>query len=296
MATKLILPILNKNATTFKGPTWYLAESIAVEAISPEDHGVILSNAGAEISSLIGKKSKCIRIQNVDPAKAENVAQTEAAKTSFVLNYFRHECPVALAFALQITKERKARLDRVMDLYVATDMHAHRTNNYRVEGGISRGTISEFYKVVSKAHANHEGLLLTLRRFNCALCRKEPEDKIVDVTISLESLISGTTEMRHKFATYNAWAAEPDQTKREKAFDLLQKLYDARSAIVHGAAMKKKEHRKKIGSVLSAWDDIVSVASRAIAYHVLFLYSARLGAWHEHQQQLALGLAQRIEL
>jgi hypothetical protein len=294
MATKLLLPILNRNATLFKGPTWYLSENVSVETISPEDFGLILSSATEEYQALVLAKSKCIRIGQVDPVFSPDIARTEGSKIAFLLNYFKRSQPVALSFAVQITKKRKNRFDRIINLPVPSDAHLQRHHNYRVRDNIARETISEFYKVVTKVHDKNPSILLTLDRFNAALFRVQPYDKIIDITISLESLIEGTTELRNRFSLYNAWAAEPDAQKRKDCYDLLISLYDARSAIVHGSGMSPKRHKKTIDPILEKWDEIIKIAEKSLGYHLLYVYKNNLEKWYEHQKNLALGIEQRI--
>ena len=137
-------------------------------------------------------------------------------------------------------------------------------------------------------------MLLTLSRFNSALFRKESFDKIIDITISLETLISGTTELRNKFSLFNAWSAGVENESREEYYELLLKLYDARSAIVHGASMTDKEYKKKIDPIINKWDKIIDIAKKSIAYYLLYKYQNEPNSWYDHQRKLALGLEKRI--
>lgn len=294
MSTKLLLPILNRKATLFSGPTWYLSKNVSVETISSEDFGIILSSSQPEYKDLIPAKPKCVRIDKVDPALSPDIARAEGSKIAFLLNYFKKSQPVAFSFAVQITKKRKNRLDRFIDLPVIYDVHLHRKLNYRLRGNVQRDTISEFYRVVTQVHDKHPSVLMALDRFNAALFRVQPYDKIIDITISLESLINGTTELRNRFSQYNAWVAESDVKKRKDCFELLKSLYDARSTIVHGSGMSQKQHNKIIDPILAKWDDIIKIAGNALGYHLLYVYNNDIGKWYEHQEKLALGIEQRM--
>jgi hypothetical protein len=99
MPTRLIIPILNKSVTTFKGPTWYLADKVSLEALSSEDYGLAFAKAPSEYSTLLTPKTKCIRVEDIDQATASLRANEEYTKAAFVLNYFRRSFPVAMAFA-----------------------------------------------------------------------------------------------------------------------------------------------------------------------------------------------------
>lgn len=207
MSTKLIFPILNKNITTFKGPTWYLSENISIETISNEDNGLIFSAAQTQYQTLLTPKSKCIRIENIDPQHSRAICFNEGSKVSFLLNYFQNTQPIALSFAIQISKKRKAIIDDIIDLPVNSDVYFHTKKPYKIQENIRREIITQFYKVIDQVHRQHPGILLTLDRFNSALYRVLPHDKIIDITIALESLIRGSNELRNRFALYNAWFA-----------------------------------------------------------------------------------------
>lgn len=288
MSTKLLLPLLNRKVTTFKGPTWYLSEKVSIEAISNEDHGIVFRYAPDEYKSLLSLNSKCIRIEDVDESQCVNIATIEGAKISFLLNYFKKLHPIALSFAIQITKKPRSHVLKVIDLPVILDTKFHKTHNYHIRENVPRGNISDFYKVISKVHEKHPGIILTLDRFNAALFRTGEYDKIIDITISLESLINGTTELQHKFSLYNAWAAEQEDDNRKVCLELLKSLYNARSAIVHGSAMSQKEYNKKIRPIVDQWDNVIKTAERALGYHLLYLYSYDIEKWYKHQESLSL--------
>lgn len=293
MTTKLLLPLLNRNVTMFKGPTWYLSANVSIEAISTEDHGIVFRYGPPEYQSLLSPKSKCIRIEGVDESQCANIARTEGTKISFLLNYFKSSQPVALSFAIQITKRPRSYVVNIINLPVISDTRFQRTHNYRIRDNVHRGNISDFYQVISKVNEKHPGILLTLDRFNAALFRTGDYDKIVDITISLESLIKGSTELQHKFSLYNAWAAEADSDNRHNCLKLLKSLYNARSAIVHGTAMSQKEYDKKIRLILDKWDDVIKIAEKAIGYHLLYLYANDIEKWYKHQESLSLGIEER---
>ena len=70
----------------------------------------------------------------------------------------------------------------------------------------------------------------------CRAFRNGPTpDGIIDLAIALECLIQTNTEIKFQFALYNALINQSDLTARSDLFQLLQSLYDVRSANVHGA-------------------------------------------------------------
>lgn len=286
------MPILNASVSAFRGPICSFANSVIMEAISSDEYGAVWKRLGSERASLINPKSKCIKV--LQPRESEPLIETarnEATKTAFVLNYFRERDPIALSFAFHLTKQKRTRLSGLLDLSFVGDTYVQNRTRFQLASDATRDKIREFYQVLTCAQQKSQGLILTLGRFNSALVRQDGHDKIVDISISLESLIEGTAEqLSHKFATYNAWAAEPDSSKRRQVFDTLRTLYSARSAIVHGDVSRAK----KIAAVIDKWGDVSQIAARALAYHILFLYEHSPSEWYRHQQDLVLGLDARI--
>jgi len=294
MGTKIIIPLLNQSVRTFRGPTWFLSEDISIEPIFPEDYGLILQHAPEEYQSLLLGRSKCIRIENIDSANSDEKCRNEASKIAFILNYFKKTKPIAVSFAVQITKVRKSKYDRVIDLPVVPDILLQRKNNYQIQEGVQRADISKFFVVVSEVFSKHSNIILTLDRFNSALSRLELTDRIIDITIALESLIPGATEVRNKFSLYNAVTSENDKNKVKGTFDLLKKLYDARSSIVHGTALSPRKYEKQIKPISDSWDEIIRIAKNAIGYHLLYIYKEKFNSWHKHQENIVLGIEKRI--
>jgi hypothetical protein len=93
---------------------------------------------------------------------------------------------------------------------------------------------------------------------------------------------------------YNAWACESEPVKRIATMKSLLALYDARSAIVHGATMTDRAYGKRIQPVIDNWEDLVQTAASAIGYHLLYLYENDLDSWPTHQTELCLGATERI--
>lgn len=77
------------------------------------------------------------------------------------------------------------------------------------------------------------GLEVALRRFNQMYSRDKDEDRIIDLTIALEScLLTGMDELRYRLALRGA-ALLSKQKDPKVTQSLLRDIYDARSKIVH---------------------------------------------------------------
>lgn len=118
-------------------------------------------------------------------------------------------------------------------------------------------------------------------------------DKIVDITISMESLIEGRDELRYKFSLYNSVVSESEAGERLKAFGLLQNLYDARSAIVHGD-VESNDNKKAIDKTKENWAEIVRLAKATINYYLIFLGVRKKSEWNSHLKNLVFGLDKRL--
>jgi len=145
---------------------------------------------------------------------------------------------------------------------------------------------------VETAGKKYDPIHITLSRFNSSLIRSDPLDRIIDLTISMESLIRSSYELKFKFALFNSLLSEPQTEKRFERFELLQTLYDARSSVVHGDITKAAQ--KKIDEVIKKFSEIVLLAQAAINYYLLYLFQNPPGEWSAHLEKLALGVSPRL--
>jgi hypothetical protein len=153
--------------------------------------------------------------------------------------------------------------------------------------------IVNLYKVVSTVVAKNPAILVTLDRFNTSLIRSNPYDQIIDITISLESIVESSTEIKFRFALYNSLIAEPDPAKRRAVYEMLATLYDARSAIVHGD-IRSKSNAKKIEATRQSMKEIHRTAIAVVSYHLMYQYKDRKASWKDHMERLALGVEPRV--
>jgi hypothetical protein len=90
---------------------------------------------------------------------------------------------------------------------------------------------------VARAAGRLRGLEVALRRFGLSYERERPEDRLIDLTIALESslLADLDPELRYRIAVRGAALLSPARASGE-TFRLLRAMYDVRSAIVHGGS------------------------------------------------------------
>lgn len=87
--------------------------------------------------------------------------------------------------------------------------------------------------------SNNKRMDVAIRRFNNSYFRRHDEDSILDLLIALECLLSdgSTSEMTHKLSLRVAALsslASPNNLTPGSVFREVKKIYDFRSAIVHG--------------------------------------------------------------
>ncbi len=107
----------------------------------------------------------------------------------------------------------------------------------------------DFWKVYQGTNIPEKHFLsVGIRRFSQANERESIEDKIIDFLISAEAIFlsSGGSfqgELKYRLSHRAAMFIEDEIEKQRKIFQFMQKAYDVRSAIVHGATPKlpKKE-------------------------------------------------------
>jgi hypothetical protein len=280
---KIVLPIMNKSTSLLRGPTHYLDDDVWIDKLSDEEYGAI-SRAPVEYSAPVQTDHRCIFISLKSAENIEKSSSLIATSCRYVLNNFRTESPLALPFAIVLQPKAKGNGMIVTKAFELSDdtRHTNKDDKYKIKSGVSREEVSSFYKVVKNACERHKKLKLTINRFNSALSRPKLSDKIIDTTISLESMVQDDkTELSFKFALYNSYAANKHPEKRLESFELFKKLYNTRSTIVHGAADEAKETRL-LTEIESDWTKIEETARRAINELVFFVQNGDPSTWTKH--------------
>jgi hypothetical protein len=91
----------------------------------------------------------------------------------------------------------------------------------------------EYEKIVSVG--GYKNLDIAVRKFNDSYHRVVPEDKVIDYVIAFEStlLFGMDQELRYRFSVRAAMLLEKDPAKRKYISNIMKRLYDIRSSIVH---------------------------------------------------------------
>jgi len=272
----------------------YFDEGVFLETIYDEDHGAFLrDDIDKYYKTSINIQTKCLYLN--DPNFDDLVAFSKRIATmiKFVLNNFAVGTPVVLPYAALIQVSGKARVLEIADIEAVSNLHTFQQKTYRLRSASDRETISNYYKMVVKCCQDNPTILFALEKFNTCLTRYEIYDKIVDVTISLEFLISGTQELTYKFALYNSFIAESQPAARCDAFELLHSLYSARSGIVHGD-IASKDKEKTLKTVTDNWEKVLRLVRAALNYYLIFLHERSKNDWDRHLKNLVFGLESRV--
>ncbi|MCV0367241.1 MAG: hypothetical protein K5798_08290 [Nitrosopumilus sp.] len=93
---------------------------------------------------------------------------------------------------------------------------------------------NELHKIDFSINKN-KFLLIAINRFMISYEKENPEDKILDLMICLESLLQDEQgELRFRLSIRTALFLETDKSKRNRVYKVIKKGYDIRSAIAHG--------------------------------------------------------------
>lgn len=290
---RIILPIPHRNVS-FDGPTWYFEENIYLSSISDEDYSAFQSDdIHDHYQSMIEIDSTCAYIEKEGKGEFQDFAKRMSIELKFVMNNFASSSPIVFPFAASIASLPEAKIEETIDIDAIPNLHLFKEQDYVIRAGADPATISQYFKMVHNCCEEDPSLLFPLERYNSSLIRSDIFDQIVDLSISLEYLIRMKTEIRYRFSLHNSFVSCHEDKDRERAFELLQALYDVRSSIVHGD-ISSKSYRKSYKKVLSSWDEIIRIARSALNYYLIFVSSNSRNDWGPHVKDLIIHHSTRI--
>lgn len=312
---RIIIPILNFEFEPFFEPIWYLSDNVSCQKVSDSDFGALwryLDNDDSNhYKALITPNTKCIYISDItNEPKEEKIielAQNQAIITNSIFNFFSENNPIILSYAAIlriednefIEPDYKITVRSIIDLEPVANLHLLRSQIFKLKSSANQERINQFYRVLSDVSKKNPQIFVTLSRFNSSLTRVTDRDRIIDITVSLESLIREKTELSFKFATYLSFIVGKNPQDRLEANILFGNLYNTRSGLVHGTS-DEKEAVKNLNKVVSNWSKIIYYAKQAIIYYIFYLYSENTKndfvEWKLHLKQLMLGIDKRLAL
>lgn len=282
--SQLIIPILNSATSLLRGPSHYLDDSTRIDKLTDAEFGLV-SKTPPEYAGRFETEHRCIFVDLKKSNEIETATTQVATKLRYVLNNFMDSHPLLLEFAVYVEKnEKTGSYSKPKSINLGEDPGTLKKSitPFKVKTGTRREDVSQFYVLVQEVCAKYQRLHLTLGRFNSALTRAKLTDRIIDATISLESMVQDDkNELSFKFALFNAFAGVRDPKKRMEAFDLLKKLYNTRSTIVHGAGDETKE-QKLVSEIDAKWPEIEEITRRTINEFIFYAKDNDPKKWTNH--------------
>lgn len=291
---RIVMPIPLKRVARFEEAPWYLEDAVWIDTIYDEDFAAFhRDELPPYYQASVDIRTTCIYVACDKPVDFPGYAKALATQVEFVLNNFSTGAAIVVPYAVLLHVAEKSHVVQVADVEPIVNIDAMKSGEHAFREAVDASTVSTFYAIVRDCCRKDASLLFALDRFNSALIRSDPYDQIVDIAISLESLIPGTAELRYRFALNISFVVASTPEQRLEAFELLLALYDARSAIVHGDVLTKSA-QVAIQTVEDTWQGLVQLARAALNYHVLFLQAHDRADWASHLRNLVFAAEARI--
>jgi len=297
----MVMPLPYKVRTALEGVPLQVGPHVFLDRILNEDFSAFYKDGVPEYyKDMLTPSSTCIYVSAWSDGDFASAARRLATKTKFVLNNVIKGAPLLVPFCVLIESDGDAIIHDWIDIDPAPTPHPLRDANVEIPSTVDATSVVGFYELVERASAKKESLLFALERFNSSIAHALPEapanriyDSIVDMAISLESLIPGKDELRFRFSLSNAFAAEGDAARREQAFRRLRSLYDARSSIVHGE-VRGDGRDADVEELRQDWPQVIHLAKACLTYYMMFVDERSPGDWDLHTRHLIMGLEKRV--
>ena len=287
-----ILPILNETCVTFSGPSWWLADGLQVRRMTAQEERLVSEQSPRGFRHRVEAGQRLLAMTELEAGPYEVVRVSHEAAVSaaalcaqVAFNLVAESDPVVIPYGVVVSEAYTRRVRCVYEFDAWGDTIALRRLRYRVKQDIDRSEVQALFQMALSTLRGRPELRVTLTRMCSALVKANPEDKLIDLTISLESLVPGSGEFRFRFSYFLSLLVESGRDERKQAFEQLRTLYDARSALVHGSA----DRQRVIDRAIRAWPTLEGFARRCVLYRLEFERTASDLTWEEHLEGLAYG-------
>jgi hypothetical protein len=288
--TTVIFPVLAKSFTFLRGPVFNFSARHYLSHVNEADHGTILRFCPNDYQGLLTSRFRCVYFESEQDISDEDIV-TNGQLLAYTLNCFSSLDALAFPFSIVIKDvgRRKTatfkvgRNNQLLGTSVATQ-------RYRLIDGTGAKDLQKFFSLTSNAIAADPRVNIMMDRFNSALRRDRLEDKIIDLSVALETMLDETAEISFRLSLYLAFVS---QQNRETAYDLFKTLYDVRSRIVHGSSHLQRSQRA-IGDIEGRMPDLLRYSKAAMLYYYTFLNQPPPRDWSKHCLGLVLGSTEPI--
>lgn len=251
------VPILNgaKNGWAFP---LFLGDGLSLVGLSGDDYSNSVGAADEDVRRLVKKDVLAIRVE-VKGGKEKVLADLESivfllnarssggpVKSPIAVSDERSWGPVSLPYQVRSGGKRSWKLDKLMNT----------------------GELAALVTAIRNVHAQAPSARIAVNRLLLSIYRESDVDRIIDLAIAFESLISGTSEVSFKCALYNAFTSQGSPSQRLHAYNEIKSLYDVRSKLVHGSL---DAGDKRVGSLVDKIDDLYRLCAKAIIAYIAFL-------------------------
>lgn len=290
---RVIVPILNRKIKLSFNIPVEMGQNTFIEEMNDSYWWQLISEtepiANEYRAILPAERPLCLRIEYTKkPTKAE--LQRLASVLGFLLNFYGDSGTSLAVRFLAIYQIPDIRLESIYSINWGIYSHFAKETDFNIKSKIDIAVVKGFYDVLDKSTTKSKSLIIALERFNSSMLRMNSAEKLLNLTIAMESLLSAQTEISYKFSLYHSYIATSDPTDRVLYVSLLKKLYTARSMIVHNG----DEDHQKVNDVIASMDKYIKLAKKSIAYYAFYLSAENPKNWSVHLDNLVLGKDKRI--
>ncbi len=286
-----ILPIFNKDVVTRLPAPWSLADDLIFRAgeeierrMMQEDSSVMLPDGVCNNVFHISFTGKNEEIEKHKKTFEDNIKLDALCLQSVFNLVAENSGTMVIPYGIIIETQRIQKIKNVVDFEL--DFPSSKLTSYSALPKITNQDIQLLFILTRRVIKTDKQLQTTFRRFCSAFMKSNWEDRLIDLTIALESLIPSQTEIKFKFSLYLSLIVSDNPEKRKEIHGMLSDLYDARSGIVHGTS---SETRKAIEESKKNWDKLVDILKQCILYRLEFRDKFPDQDWKKHLLSLSLG-------
>jgi hypothetical protein len=286
---KIIYPLLAGSFKFLKGPVCYFSEKHYLAQINETDFGVVLTACPDGYRGILAGRFRCVYYDADNAISDDNILQN-GQLIAFTLNCFSRSDALDFPFAIKI--EESTRKSRAVFKFGKQSQGLNSTESldYRLTQGTTAADLRKLFSLANAAVELAPRARLMITRFNSALRREELQDKIIDLSVALETMLDDTSEISFKLSLYLAFICQHDKSN---AYELFKSFYDVRSRIVHGSLHQQRAQRgvEEIGARLP---EVIRLSKTAMLYYFNFLGQRNPEDWGRHCLGLVLGSEQQI--
>ena len=274
-----VIPVLNAACSIPTTVPLPLSEHLSFRKIRADDLAIITEKDEAA-SGFVNGGSFTFTISSFDPNISENDLNKNITAAVFSINVLGNGNPISVEKFYILKTHRKTSLHS--STFIRGHSHSNR-EKFTISKNQDLSYAANLFGSIERSFAKQASLQITLSRFNSAIGRTSPEDKLIDLCISLESIFDSGSEIAFQFSLYNSILSEEDSVKRVARFNLLKRLYSKRSKVVHGS--------KSLDNAWfnDNWNDLLKISKASILRKIDFLSQNQDINWKSYLESLALG-------